>query len=178
MKTIKFSVVLLLFISLIACSTDDDSPNIDSSMVTGEWNIEEFNYTGETSGNFEGMDISSSFEGIAENINATLSFNEDNTFNMAGSYDVRLSAEGITEIVPVNNASSSGTWRIEGDYIITSGAVGQVQGQGVAGPQEGRMRINEVSESRMVLIIDQESNVSQGGMEFTMKMDGKYVLTK
>ncbi|MDR5592041.1 lipocalin family protein [Christiangramia sp. SM2212] len=178
MKTIKFSLIAFLFISFVACSTDDDSPNVDTSMITGVWNIEEFNYTGETSGNFEGMDINASFEGVAENIDATLSFNEDNTFIMAGSYDVRLSSEGITEVVPVNNASSSGTWKIEGDYIITSGAVGQVQGQGVAGPQEGRMRISEVTETRMVLIIDQESTTSQGGMDFTMKMDGIYVLTK
>lgn len=178
MKTIKFSLLAILFICLTACSTDDDSPNVDTSMITGVWNLQEFNYSGETSGNFEGMDINTSFEGIAENIDATLSFNEDNTFNMAGSYDVRLTSEDITEVVPVNNASSSGTWKIEGDYIITSGAVGQVQGQGIAGPQEGRMRISEVSESRMVLIIDQESTTNQGGMDFTIKMDGRYVLTR
>ncbi|CAL66863.1 lipocalin family protein [Christiangramia forsetii] len=178
MKTIRFSVFALLFVFFTSCSSDDDAPDVDTSMLTGEWNIEAFNYSGETTGNFEGIDISSNFDGIGENINATLSFNDDKTFNMAGSYDVRLSAEGLTEVVPIDNASSSGTWKIEGDYIITSQTIGQVQGQGVAGPQEGRMRISEVTQNRMVLIIDQESTTTQGGMEFTMKMDGKYVLTK
>jgi len=30
---------------------------------------------------------------------------------------------------------------MEGDYIISSAALGQVQGQGVHGPEEGRMNI-------------------------------------
>jgi len=177
MKTIKFSLFVIFLILLSACSSDD-SPNVNTAMVTGEWNMEAFDYSGETSGNFEGMDLNTSYSGVGENIDAILSFNADNTFDFSGSYDVRFTAEGFTEMVPVSNASSSGTWKIEGDYIVTSQTIGQVQGQGVQGPQEGRMRISEVSENRMILIIDQESTTSQNGMEFTISMDGKYVLTK
>ena len=67
---------------------------------------------------------------------------------------------------------------MEGDYIISSAAIGQVQGQGVQGPQEGRMRISEISENRMVLDVDQESTTSQAGMEFQIKTTGRYVLTR
>lgn len=178
MKTIKFSMFALLCIFFISCSSDDEPVNVDSSMVTGDWIIESFNYNGESSGTFEGIDLSTTYEGVGENIDAVLSFNDDNTFDFQGNYDVRLTAEGITEVVSMDDATSSGNWSLDGDYIVTSAAIGQVQNQAVQGPSESRMRISEVSENRMVLIIDQEDTMTQGGMEFNIKTGGRYVLIK
>ncbi len=177
MKNIKFSLLALLFIAVTSCS-EDDAPSKNNSMIVGDWKLEEFNYQGETSGTYQGMDLSSSYEGIGKNINATLSFNEDNTFDFQGDYEVDLSYEGMTQNYPMENVSSSGNWSVDGDYIITSSAIGQVQTQAVVGPQEGRMRISELTENRMVLIIDQESTMSQSGMDFMIRMGGKYVLSR
>ena len=177
MKTIKFSLLAFLCLFIASCSSDD-TPNTDSSMVTGTWNLEAFDYSGETTGNFDGMDISAAYQGLAKNIDATLSFNSDNTFDFQGDYDVELTTGGMTQVVPMEDVSSSGTWRIEGNNLITSGAVGQVQGEGVQGPQESIMRISEVSESRMVLLVDQEDKITEGGMEFTMVSSARYILSR
>ena len=178
MKTIKISLFTFLLILLSSCSSDNENSEVDRAMVVGTWNLEAFNYSGSTSGNFEGVDLSSDYSGEARNIDATLSFNEDNTFNFEGNYDVVLETEGMTQTVPMNNVSSTGNWRMEGDYIISSAAIGQVQGQGVQGPEEGRMRVSEVTANRMVLDIDQENNVNQNGMELNMTTIGRYVLTR
>ncbi len=177
MKTIKFSLVTLLFISFLSC-TEDDSPSTDTSMVTGTWNIEAFDYSGTSSGNFEGIDMTINYSGVAENIDATLTFNQNNTFNFEGSYDVALTTEGFTQTVHMSNVSSTGSWEKEGDYLITTGAMGQVQGQGVPGPQESEMWISEISENRMELIIDQETMINQNGIDFTVKTNGRYLLTR
>lgn len=178
MKTIKFSLLAFLFIFATSCSSDDDSPNVDRSMVVGDWNLQAFNYSGSTSGSFEGVDLSTNYDGEAENINAVLSFNEDNTFDFSGSYDIILNAEGTSQVVNMEDVASTGNWRMDGNYIISSAAIGQVQGQGVQGPDEGLMRVSEISENRMVLDVDQESSTTQGGMVFILKTTGRYVLTR
>jgi len=53
----------------------------------GTWNLEAFDFSGSTSGNFEIVDLSSDYSGEARNIDTALSFNEGNTFNFEGSYD-------------------------------------------------------------------------------------------
>ena len=53
----------------------------------GTWNLEAFDFSGSTSGNFEIVDLSSDLSGEARNIDTALSFNEGNTFNFEGSYD-------------------------------------------------------------------------------------------
>ena len=67
---------------------------------------------------------------------------------------------------------------MEGDYITSSAAIGQIKGQGVQGPEEGRMRISENTANRMVLDIDQENKVNQNGMELNMTTIGRYILTR
>ena len=178
MKKFKFYMIAIAVILLASCSKDDDQPlNVEDSMILGEWNLEEFDYQGKTSGNVEGNEITTTYEGMARNINATLNFKEDNTFQGSGNYDIVLTLQGTTVTQPVN-FDSSGTWKLEGNSLIAEGLRGDTQEGPVAGASESIMEISEISDRHMVLIIDQEAKVTQDGIDYTVTQSGKYVLAK
>ena len=171
---------ILHIISFVSCSDDSESITLseEEKMLVGAWQIQSFNYTGTSTGMFGGMEMTSTYKGVAQNLDAVLSFNDNRTFNFQGSYDVKLTVETMDLMVPVQDASSSGDWYIQDNYLYTSDALGQVNNEMVQGPQDGRMRIQENTENRLVLKIDQESEVNQNGMEFLVKLSGEYILTK
>ncbi len=81
MKTIKLSLLAILFLAFSSCSKDDDtSSDLNSSMIVGEWNLSSLNYEGKTELNFEETNYTSTYTGVAENIAFTLTFTADNTF--------------------------------------------------------------------------------------------------
>lgn len=181
MKTIKILVLAFVIISTYSCSDDGDSVTLseEEKMLVSAWKLESFQYTGTTTGNFEGIDLSSSYEGIGQDVDAVLTFKDNRTFNFEGSYDVLLSVTGFDGmLIPVENASSSGDWYIEGGYLYTSDAFGQVDNQMVQNPEDSRMRIQENTENRLVLVIDQESEISENGVDYIVKLSGQYILTK
>ena len=179
----KFKLILLgiFIISLSSCSDDGDSVSLsdEEKMLVGAWNFTSFEYTGTSTGFYEGMEISSTYQGIGQDMDAVLTFKDNKTFNFQGSYDVLLSVSGYEEmLIPVENASSSGDWYIKDDYLFTSDAIGQVDNQMIQSPENSRMRIQESTANRLVLIIDQESELNENGVEYLVKLSGQYILTK
>lgn len=180
MKTIKLLLLSGIVISFMSCSDENESPSLseEEKMLVGAWQIQSFNYSGTSTGNFSGMEVSSSYQGVAHDIDAVLTFRDNRTFGMQGSYNVTLTVEGFDFLVPIEDASSSGDWYVEGEYLYTSNALGQVNNQMVQSPEDGRMRIQESTENRMVLLIDQEEEISQNGVDYLVEVSGQYVLTK
>ncbi len=179
MKTIKLSLLAILFITFSSCSKDDDNnSDLNTSMMLGEWNLESFNYEGTSEANFEGFDFSTSYSGVSENEDFTLTFNENNTFESNGKYDVRLTVEGITQLVPLETTTSTGDWSVNGNILTTSSLFTQVNGSPTQSESISEMRITEITENRMVLSFDQESKVNQSGLDYTVTLIGEYILIK
>ena len=174
MKTLKSLLAVVAFISILSCSKDDESVSADESQIVGVWNLEQFEYSTDTT--IEG--ISASSTGNATNIDATLEFKEDKTFIMGGSYTIVLTTEGMTNNYPVDNAASSGSWELDGNTLFVEGLSGAVGNNPVLGNSESEMKISELSANRMVLLIDQNEDYSVQGSTVTIKADGKYVLTR
>ncbi len=179
MKTIKLSLLAILFIAFSSCSKDDDNnSDLNTSMMVGEWNLESFMYEGKSDANFEGIDLSTTYSGVSENEDFKLTFNENNTFTSVGTYDVKLTVEGITQLVSLGNNSSSGDWSVNGNILTTSSLFTQVNGSPAQSEAISEMRITEISENRLALTFDQESTINQSGLEYTVTLNGEYILTK
>lgn len=178
MKTIKLSLFALMFISLCSCSKDE-SPNLNATMIVGEWNLSSFNYDGKTEMNYEDTNYTSNFSGVAENIDLTLTFNSNNTFQSKGSYDVNLTIEGYSQIYPVSGYTSSGNWSVDGNILKTTTNLAQMsEGEVGSGESVGDMIIQEITENRMVLTIDQVTKINESGFENIATISGEYVLTR
>ena len=148
-------------------------------MLVGAWKVESFEYAGTSTGYFEEMDLSSTYQGTGQNVDALLTFKDNRTFNFQGSYDVYLSVSGFDGmLIPIENASSSGDWYIQDNYLYTSEVLGQVDNQMVQNPGDSRMRFEERAGNRLVLIIDQENEINENGVDYLVKLSGQYILTK
>lgn len=177
MKTIKLSLLAILFIAFSSCSKDDE-PNVNNPMMLGEWNLSSFNYQGTSDATYEGMNLSTSYTGEAENVDFTLTFNDDNTFKAQGTYDVRLVMEGFTQVVSMDNTASTGDWSVNGNVLNTSTLFTQINGSPSQDSSVSELIIKELTANRMVLAFDQESVINQAGLDYTVSLNGEYVLTK
>ena len=178
MKTIKLSLLAILFIFFSSCSKDDE-PDLNSSMMLGEWNLSSLNYEGKTELNYEGTNYTTTYSGVAENIDFTLTFNADNTFESKGSYDINLILEGFSQILPIEDFTSSGDWSIDGNVLKTTTLLADMSNsEFVPADSVGEIIIQEMTENRVVLIIDQVSIFEVSGFENTATLSGEYVLTR
>lgn len=180
MKTIKLSLLAILFIAFSSCSKDDDSSlDLNSSMIVGEWNLSSLNYAGKTEVIFQETNYSTTYSGVAENIDYTLTFNADNTFSSQGGYDVNLTTEGISQIIAINDFSSSGDWSIDGNILKTSTNFAQMNNSNMVDAESvGEIIIKEMTENRIVLTVDQVSNFNESGFENIATISGEYILTR
>lgn len=180
MKTIKLSLLAILFIAFSSCSKDDDSSSdLNSSMIVGEWNLSALNYSGKTEINFQETNYTTTYSGVAENIEYTLTFNADNTFSSQGGYDVNLTTEGISQIIAINDFTSSGDWSIDGNILKTSTNFAQMSNSDMAETESvGEVIIQEMTENRIVLTIDQVSKFNESGFENIATISGEYILTR
>jgi len=180
MKTIKLALLTFLFITFSSCSKDsDNNSDLNSSMIVGEWNLSSLNYNGKTELNFNDTNYTTVFSGVAENIAYTLTFNANNTFKTEGGYDVNLTTDGFSQIYPIVGYTSSGDWSIEGNILKTSVGLAQLnEGELTASESVGEVIIQEITENRMVLIVDQVTKFNESGFENIATVSGEYILTR
>lgn len=188
MKTIKFSMLALLFISLISCSGDEAVPNTDESLLTGDWNLEKLEYQGTSETNvegteFEGMDFSVDFIGVSKNPEVVLSLNENKTYTAQGGYIIELSIlssnmDDLNLEVPLEDFISNGNWSMDGNKMMFSeGFLKLSTGEQMAS-EPGEARIEEATANRMVLSFDYETTTTEQGYEVKVTMNGNYILTR
>lgn len=125
----KTLFILIISISFVACSTDDDSgSNNTSGHLVGSWEMVSFDYDGNTTTTISGQTTEADFIGVGQNLDYIIEFSDNpNEFSSVGSYDIELtttvSGQTSTTLQPINDASSSGTYTLDGNTITFEGAL-------------------------------------------------------
>lgn len=178
MKTTKFCLLGIFFIFLTSCSKDEEPKGEIAGSLEGQWNLTEFEYTGYSETKVDGMSMRANFKGIAENINATMNFNENGTFESEGVYDVILTGEGMT--LPYRDLSyeSSGNYQISGNRIEITNFEGTSTPGAYEVASEKAMTIVELTESRLVLDATEEVTITEEDGEAFISIAGQYIYTR
>lgn len=181
MKIIKFCLFPLLLLFVVSCSKDDDNPGADASLVQGEWNFEEFTYTGTTTASQGGQTITTTYSGEAFDLDASVILNNAGNFSTAGSYVIKLTttAFGQTTVQdhPVPDISAAGTYKIEGNKLITTTT--QPPNSPTVSPMataEGM--IVELTANRMILTSIQEINTTMQGAQVQIRNETYQVFSR
>lgn len=178
MKTIKLFLLGFLCISLISCSKDEEPKGEISGALEGQWNLTEFEYTGYSETKVDGMSMGANFEGIAENIDASMTFHENGTFESEGVYDVILTGEGMT--LPYRDLSyeSSGNYKVSGNRIDITNFEGTSTPGAYEVASEKEMIIVELTKSRLVLDVAENITITEEEGEAFFSIEGQYVYTR
>lgn len=180
MKTTKFFFALLTVAILASCSKEDDVPPVDDSLLLGEWNLEEYIYSGTSSVSQGGTTMTISFVGEFYDIDARLILNSDNTYRTEGSYVVELTStmEGqtFTENRPSPYVEATGTYRIENSTLITGD--NQVQQPGDVNMTVIQGTIAELTANRLVIVFDQDFVSGTEGAQLNISVEGQQVYSR
>lgn len=181
MKTIKIFVVAFLMLTFISCSKENE-PSVDNSEIVGKWKLEEYYYTGSSKGNFEGMDLESTYDITTENPEAYLELLSDNTFKSSGTLDYIMTMEFYGEELSQNlrgvNFTGNGNWNIEGTMLTVSNQVGSVNSEYIQQAVINTLKIDELTNNRMVLSFNEETEVTYSGLKYSVKMEGKQIYSR
>lgn len=181
MKTIKYFLALLIVATIVSCSTDDDSPTMDDSLIVGEWNLEDYTYSGSTSLSQAGFTITTSFLGELIERDVRVNFNSDNTYRTQGSYIFKLTTtydgETFVENHPFNNIDITGTYTVENNKIITgTNTEYQQPGQVEMAVAEGN--IVELTSNRLVIGIEENITLEEDGIQMNITMNGRQIYSR
>ena len=125
--------------------------------------------------------MTSTYIGDLYNIDMRLILNNDNTYRTEGSYTVKLTTtvdgESFVQNIPFSNIVTTGTYRIEGNRITTEDAT-QPQQPGNVSMTVNEGTILELSESRLVLVFDQDFNSEMQGAQVNISVEGQQVFSR
>ncbi|TQD40705.1 hypothetical protein [Haloflavibacter putidus] len=126
MKKIMLMAVAIVTVTLMSCSSDDDSTQAapNSSELAGSWELTDFHYNGETTTTMAGQSFTTTYDAQGQDFdNAVVTFNEDNTYTSSGSYDIEITmntmGQETTQTSTLNDVYGSGTWEVDGNTLIT-----------------------------------------------------------
>ncbi len=177
MRALKVLLFVTAMVSYVSCSKDDDGPQIDKNMILGEWDLTEFSYSGVSSVKGGDGTTSVSYTAEASEIDAQVVFVDAGNYTTAGSYTITLTttANGETSVQDYTypNIAGSGTYKIEGNKMITSPKGGEGQ---IIQASEGI--IKELSPKRLVFVIEERSVTEVEGIEVEINFDMIQVLTR
>lgn len=178
MKTFKYFLATLAFVSLFACSNDDDNPGVEAAAVVGEWNLDEYNYTSSTTVTQGENSYSTVGVGEAINLDAQMILNNDNTYQTEGSYTIKLFTTYNGETSQSNSnyyLDGTGTYRIEGNKII----LGDQQQTGMdESISFSEATIVELTANRMVWSLDDTVTTEMEGMSVSISVEAILVLSR
>ncbi|GAB1858002.1 hypothetical protein MHTCC0001_28390 [Flavobacteriaceae bacterium MHTCC 0001] len=164
--SILLAITVLVFTS---CSKDDDALEVSGNII-GTWEMTDYDYSGATTTTVQGQSITADFVGEALDLDYRITFEENlNILTTDGGFIIRLtttlSGQTTTQDYNTNQIESinSGTWEIVNNELITT----------AEGGVEGRYKILELTESSLVLLLDQELDLSQSGATIISRINGK-----
>lgn len=161
MKILKFTIYLTLLSTLFltSCSKDSDGDSVGSnSNLFGTWNLESFEYTGNTTNIIAGITTNSISTGIARDINANMKIDEEKMI-FSGSYIVDLEIMSdfgnLNSVTPFEDFESINYYEKEGDLltftmVMSNGSVQDLSNQTTT------MEIIEITSNSLTLL--QKSN--------------------
>ena len=167
MKNIfKSLLIVLVTVSFMSCSSDDDSSNDNSGDTSGDlvgtWNLVELTIDGDITTEVAGQLFSVDLDGVGENLDFSLTFSDPDEFMGSGSYDIILATtvlgQTTTGPISIDIPSTEGTWEQNGTMLTTDedllalGAVAPVDNE-IAQPP---LVIEELTDT--TLILTQEVN--------------------
>ncbi|WP_228851910.1 lipocalin family protein [Aegicerativicinus sediminis] len=165
----KYFAILMSFIIsgiLVSCSSDDGNNSKITSSIEGEWTASDLDYSGTTTFVFNGETINVDFVGEAYDMNNTLVFNSNpNTVISSGYYSIELTfkmlGEEYTETAEDLEFLEDGTWSLSGDKLTV-----------INGDESTVMLIKELTEHRLILIIEEEEIIDLEEISSTAKIKG------
>ena len=184
---LNFLIILTFALTLISCSDDDSDSSTINGDVSGEWMIESINYTGSSVTTAQGNSITSNFTGESFDENATVTFNDDNTFTSQGSYSIQLTTTtfGQTEdqSITIDDYNSEGDWSLDGDIMTLDGELASVSSGTPTAPDLGNSEpqevvVQELTNDIMVLNSVTEQTVEQFGTTVDATTDMTITLMK
>ncbi|MFD2516430.1 lipocalin family protein [Salinimicrobium flavum] len=150
---------------------------MDKDIILGEWNLTEFSYSGINSVKDGDETASVSYSAEAKDLNAQVVFQDAGKYTTAGSYTLTLTTtvdgETSAQDFPYPDITGSGTYRIEGNKMITTPNAGD---ELIIQASEGI--IEELTPNRMVLVIEERSVTKIDEMEVEINFDMIQVLTR
>lgn len=168
-----YSLLLLGFLLFnVSCSKDDDNKDNDETAgLSGEWQMEEFQYNGTTTVTQGEMVDQSSYIGTAKDIDVVMNFNDsDNTWESSGSYLLELvttvNGETETSLEPNSNIFGTGTYSVNEDNL----SLGYSDDAGVMSIDEAT--ISKLTESELVLEFEVSETSVISGYEVELVVNG------
>ncbi len=167
-KLVLLSIALVLF----SCGKEDD-PKPTADGLIGTWSITALDYEGSTTTTILGTSITSSFTGVAKDLDMTVTFNENpNTVTSQGSYTISITTttlgQSVTEDFTFDDFFDDGTWALNGQTLtVTSSGVVQ------------EATIISQTSTTLVLGIDSEETQDLAGVgSITTSIQGAYTLVR
>lgn len=172
MRALKILLFITALASFVSCSKEEDDPQTDTKMLLGEWNLEEFSYSGINKYR-DGMGTTVSYTGEAVDIDMKTVLLADGTYKTFGGYSVILTstAEGETYVqnFTYSDMTTTGNWSVNGN-IFTTTFDDDFQGQeAIAEITEGV--IKELTANRLVLVYEHNGVSEVWGTEVEMDID-------
>lgn len=180
---IKLFLVVLLAIPLFdSCSSDDD-PGSDGSLL-GDWQMTNMDYDGETETNFQGIPITTTFEGVGKNLDVVMTFTESpNEFVTSGSYDVELTfsvfGQTETETTSIEDFESDGTWSLAGEKLTLDGSLFALSfDDEPVNDDSFEVTIEELTQTTLRLSMKATEEFTQDGVDVSATITSSLVFTR
>lgn len=124
MKSLTFTLALLVSLFLISCSDSSSSSSGDTSgTIIGTWNLVFLEYDGETTitNTEDGSVMVQHVAGKGQNFDFQITYEEDATFHSMGSYQLIINSEvngqSIRDTVMVDNDHNPGEYLFDGTTL-------------------------------------------------------------
>ena len=172
MKNLIYALAFLSSIFIMSCGSDDDLM-VTEQQIVGEWDLQSLDYNGTSSTTTAGVTLSTTFTGEAKDIEFTVTFNESpQTASSIGNYDIELvSVTGGVSMTETVSAADDfvfeGDWTLDGNMLTVGDDM-----------QSATYEITDISDSRMVLLLDSEEREEVFGIIVEVELNGEAVLTK
>lgn len=183
MKKLKVLAVLALsLVVLISCESDSNSTDTSGDLL-GTWNMVEFDYSGTSSAEFQGIPITTTYEGVGTNMDATMMFTEDpNELMFEGSYDIELtfefSGQTQTQTFPINDAQSTTTWSRNGNILTIEEGFVSIEGSDLGDVESQEYTIQELTANTLILTSNVTQELTQQGVTSTVTLESYIRFTR
>lgn len=181
MRALKMLLLTTAMVIVCSCSKEENEHEIDHSMLLGEWNLTEFSYSGTSSLTDGGETSSLSYSAEAVDMDARVKFVDETNYTTAGRYTITLTTTMDGEIIvqqyPFSDITGSGTYKIEGNRMISQPQSSAYQDE-MQLMNSSEVIIRELTSSRMVLVMEMHTVAEEEGMQAEITLDMIQILTR